>query len=159
MAYRLRRLPCSHWQIQRAGLTMWQKRLFSACLLALFLLPAASFLAAESPSPSIAQLLKQADATLTTLELRLKERKQEVLNLQADLMTLSAQLKEARGLLEESQADLTETRTLLNQLTTRYDKLLSDWKTSVRKTKIELWIWRVVSAAALVGLVSVAVSK
>lgn len=85
----------------------------------------------NAPTMTLSQLLQTADESLTRLESRLTERKEQIESLQADLLALQIQLAEASTLAEQSQSALTETSTSLQSLETRYETLskhLADYR-------------------------------
>lgn len=138
---------------------MWQKEnywLLAFCfVLALLLLPVICWGQEEAPQSSessnetIISLLNQSESNLILLSSRLKDRKAEVLSLQADLINLSMGLEQARQLLEKSRQDLSEMKNSLDSLYRKFVELqeyFNQYRIEagkiIRNHKRELWIWR-----------------
>lgn len=114
---------------------------------------------ASAPTMTLSQLLTVADESLTRLETRLQERKQQIESLQSDLLTLQIQLAEASTLAAQSQAALTETSTSLASLETRYEALskqLADYRATtesqIKGLELQLRLYKSASVVVTASL-------
>lgn len=114
---------------------------------------------ANSSTMTLSQLLQIADESLTKLESRLQERKQQVESLQSELLILKIQLDEALTLAEKSQADLMEISKKLESLTKRYEALSMQLEAyrvesekQIKALELQLRFYKSAGAVALISL-------